>query len=81
MKGKVLAVGLSAVMAITSAMAHPESAATIAKQQLTACMNRQMASSRTVSYNEAMRSCKAKLQPPKDTLASNATNPSEGKAP
>jgi hypothetical protein len=34
-----------------------------------------MSANRSVSYNDAMRACKERLQPPKDTLASN--NPSD----
>ena len=71
MKYILLAMSIGAGMAAGSAHAQPESAAVLAKQQLTECMNRHMAASRNVSYNEAMRTCKAKLQPPKDTLASN----------
>jgi hypothetical protein len=63
---------LAAAQTVT---AHPESAAVIAKQQVTECMNKRMAANKTMSYNEAMRLCKDKQQPPKDTLASNG--PSE----
>jgi hypothetical protein len=76
MKRIILAIGFSATLAIVqTSNAHPESAAVIAKQQLTDCMNKRMAASRSVSYNEAMRVCKEKQQAPKDTLASNG--PSE----
>jgi hypothetical protein len=80
MKHIVWVFGLAAGIAASSAAAQPESAAVIAKRQLTECMNRHMAASKTVSYNEAMRTCKAKLQPPKDTLASNGINQPESKA-
>ena len=33
-------------------------------------MMRRMSADRSLSYNEAMRVCKERLQPPKDTLAS-----------
>ena len=81
MKHIVWAIGLGAGIAAFSAGAQPQSAAIIAKQQLTECMNRHMAASKTVSYNEAMRTCKAKLQPPKDTLAANGSNPPASKSP
>jgi hypothetical protein len=55
--------------------AQPESAAVIAKHQLSECMAKRMAASKTLSYNDAMRACKERLQPPKDTLA--AINPSD----
>lgn len=50
--------------------ARPESAALIARQQLNECMTKRMSANRSLSYNEAMRACKERLQPPKD-LASN----------
>ena len=50
--------------------AQPESAAIIAKHQLSECMSKQMSANRSLSYNDAMRACKQRLQPPKDTLAS-----------
>ena len=76
MKHIIWAIGISvALAAVQTSGAHPQSAAVIAKQQLTECMSRRMAASKTVSYNEALRICKEKQQPPKDTLASNG--PSE----
>jgi hypothetical protein len=76
MKRIILAIGVSAALAaVQPSNAHPQSAAVIAKQQLTECMSRRMAASKTISYNEAMRVCKEQLQPPKETLASNG--PSE----
>jgi hypothetical protein len=76
MKRIMLAIAITAaIAAVPPANAHPQNAAVIAKQQLTECMSKRMAASKTVSYNEAMRFCKEKQQPPKDTLASNA--PSE----
>ena len=72
MKRTILAIGFGVTLAAAQPLsAHPESAAVIAKQQLTECMNRRMAASKSISYNEAMRACKEKQQPPKDTLASN----------
>jgi len=50
--------------------AQPESPAVIAKHQLSECMTKQMSANRSLSYNDAMRACKQRLQPPKDTLAS-----------
>jgi hypothetical protein len=55
--------------------AQPLSPAVIAKHQLSECMSKAMSANRSVSYNDAMRACKERLQPPKDTLASN--NPSD----
>ena len=82
MKRIIWAIGFSATLAfVQSSSAHPESASVIAKQQLTECMNRRMAASKTVSYNEAMRICKEKQQQPKDTLASNGSGNSGAKSP
>lgn len=59
--------------------AQPQSAAVIARHQLSECMSKQMSADRSLSYNDAMRLCKQRLQPPKDTLAS--INPADsGKA-
>jgi hypothetical protein len=55
--------------------AQPESAAIIAKHQLSECMSKQMSANRSLSYYDAMRACKQRLQPPKDTLA--AINPTD----
>ena len=50
--------------------AQPERPAVIAKHQLSECMTKRMSENRSLSYNDAMRACKARLQPAKD-LASN----------
>jgi hypothetical protein len=55
--------------------ALPQSPAVIAKRQLSECMTKRMAADKSLSYNDAMRACKERLQPPKDTLAS--INPGE----
>lgn len=51
--------------------ARPESRAVIARQQLSECMSKRMSANRNLSYNDAMRTCKARLQPPKDLAAVN----------
>jgi hypothetical protein len=43
---------------------------------LSECMTKQMSANRSLSYNDAMRACKLRPQPPKDTLAS--INPTDG---
>ena len=53
-----------------AAPAQPENPAVIAKRQLGACMTKRMSADKTLSYNDALRVCKERLQPPKDTLAS-----------
>jgi hypothetical protein len=71
---KVLA-GSCLVLGAHSTNAQPESAAVIAKHQLSECMIKRMAADKSLSYNDAMRACKERLQAAKDTLAS--INPSE----
>ena len=72
MKRFLTAVGCTTVICIGAhtALARPESAAVIAKRQLSDCMTRRMAADKSLSYNDARRVCKERLQPPKDTLAS-----------
>jgi hypothetical protein len=67
--------GSSLLLGAHTIGAQPESPAVIAKHQLSECMTKRMAADKSVSYNEAMRACKERLLPPKDTLAS--INPSE----
>ena len=52
------------------AIAQPQNAGVIAKRQLSECMTRRMSANKSLSYYDAMRACKERLQPPKDTLAS-----------
>jgi hypothetical protein len=58
-----------------AASAQPQSHAVIAKHQLSECMAKRMSTNRGLSYYDAMRFCKERLQPPKNTLA--AINPTE----
>ena len=51
--------------------ARPESPAVIAKHLLSECMSKRMSADRSVSYNDAMRACKQRSQPPKDLAAIN----------
>ena len=71
---KVLA-GSSLMLGAQTLGAQPQSPAVIAKHQLSECMAKRMAANRNLSYNDAMRACKERIQPPKDTLAS--INPTE----
>jgi hypothetical protein len=81
MRRIIWALGFSAALAaIQPANAQPERPVVIAKQQLVECMNRRMAASKTVSYNDAMRACKERQLPPKDTLASNGPGESGAKS-
>jgi len=75
------AVGWTLIFAVAqTALAQPESPAVIAKRQLSECMTKRMSADKSLSYNDARRVCKERLQPPKDTLA--AINPADtaGKA-
>jgi hypothetical protein len=62
--GSILALGAQSIGA------QPESPAVVAKHQLSECMTKRMAADKSLSYNDAMRACKERMQPPKDTLAS-----------
>ena len=66
---KAIACG-SLIVAAQVVGAQPQSAAVVARHQLSECMSKQMSADRSLSYNDAMRLCKQRLQPPKDTLAS-----------
>jgi hypothetical protein len=51
--------------------ARSESPAVIAKHQLSECMAKRMSANRNLSYNDALRECKERLQPPKDLASIN----------
>ncbi|HEY2781351.1 MAG TPA: hypothetical protein VGI90_11275 [Steroidobacteraceae bacterium] len=71
MRRYLTAVGISLVLlGSQAASAAPESRAIIAKHQLSECMTKRMSANRNLSYNDALRTCKERLQPPKETLAS-----------
>jgi hypothetical protein len=66
----IAAVGGSLILLGSQAViAQPQSPAVIAKRQLSECMAKRMSASKNLSYNEAMRICKERLEPSKDTLA------------
>jgi hypothetical protein len=71
MKRSFKAIACSGLILVAEVVgAQPENPAVIAKHRLSECMTKQMSANRSLSYNDAMRSCKQRLQPPKDTLAS-----------
>ena len=71
MRRFITAVGSSLILlGFQAAWAQPQNPAAIAKQQLSECMRKHMSAEKNLSYNDAMRACKERLQPPKDTLAS-----------
>ena len=70
----VLLVGTHAVAA------PPASQAAAMKRQLHECMARRMGANKMLSYNDAMRTCKERAQPAKESLASIGSNESGTKA-
>jgi hypothetical protein len=71
MKRFLTAVGWTTlILGAHTALAQPQSAAVLAKRQLSECMSKRMSADKGLSYNDARRVCKERLQPPKDTLAS-----------
>jgi hypothetical protein len=60
-------------MAVDS-ISHPVSP----RHQLMACMTKRMSASKTISYNEATKVCKAQLKSQNPALASRTTVNSEG---
>ncbi len=81
MRRFIAAVGSSLILlGSQAATAQPESPAATAKRQLSECMARRMSANKGLSYNDAMRVCKERLQPPKDTLASISPVDSEAKS-
>jgi hypothetical protein len=76
------AIGLCGVMLVGAhaLAAPPGTQAGIMKRQLHECMARRMGANRTLSYNDAMRTCKERAQPPKEALASIGPSESGTKA-
>jgi hypothetical protein len=71
MKRFMSVVGLSAVLLGSYAVAAGPMSPVPSKRQINACMIKRMAADKMLSYNNAMRVCKQRLQPAKDALASN----------
>lgn len=78
---RMLAIGLcSALLSAHASAAPPASQAVIMKRQLHECMARRMGANKTLSYNDALRTCKERAQPSKEALASIGANESGAKA-
>lgn len=78
MQRATTAIYASAVFLMSASAAAVEPAAPstpVLRQQINDCMTKRMAANKTLSYNEAMRTCKALLQPSKDTLTANSPAP------
>jgi hypothetical protein len=75
-------VGLSSALLVGAQVmaTQPMSQAALFKRQLSDCMSRRMGADRTLSYNDAMRTCRDRLQPTKEALASNSPGESGTKA-
>jgi hypothetical protein len=78
----LVAVGISSALLVgaLAAAAQPMSQAALFKRQLSDCMSRRMGADRTLSYKDAMRTCKDRLQPAKEALASNSPREADTKA-
>jgi hypothetical protein len=68
-------------VAVQVSAAPPESqSAANVKRQINSCMVRRMGADKMLSYNDAMRACKERVQPAKEALASVAPSDSGTKA-
>lgn len=63
---------------VNSTQAAPRSPTAQAQRQLAGCMNRQMAASKTVSYNQASKICKELLKHPSDNLTASDASKAAG---
>jgi hypothetical protein len=70
-RGGTLFVLIGAAGMSMQAMAADPNRPVSPRRQLSACMSKQMAASRTISYNQATAVCKAQLKAKAPTLASS----------
>jgi hypothetical protein len=77
-----LTIGLGGAVLIgaPAVAAPPTSQSALMKRQINDCMTRRMGANRTLSYKDAMRACKERIQPAKEALASIGTSESGTKA-
>ncbi len=69
------------LLSVSAAAVEPTApSGALLRQQVNDCMAKKMAANKTLSYNEAMRTCKAGLQPSKDVLTANSSAPVATKA-
>ncbi len=71
----VLAGMMAGAAAQASAAGASTAPGTSRKRQISECMSKQMSASRTLSYNEASKICKAQLKSQSPTLANGAAKP------
>jgi hypothetical protein len=81
MKRFMTAIGLSSVVLLGAhaVAAPPASQAALLRRQINDCMTRRMGADRFLSYKDAMRTCKDRIQPAKEALASNSPTDSGAK--
>lgn len=81
MKWSVVFLIGASVAAISQAVAvTPVSHAILNRRQLADCMTKQMAASRTISYNEASKVCKDRIKAQADSLeARNEARPANAR--
>jgi hypothetical protein len=81
MRNAMTAIGACGLILTSELAAAADSTSpAMIRQQISDCMTKKMGADRTLSYNDAMRTCKARLQPPKETLASNGAAPPASKS-
>ena len=76
--------GFGALMLIGAqslAAPPPPSQSAQMKRQMADCMTKKMSANRTLSYNDARKGCKERLQPGKDEVASITPVPAAIKTP
>jgi hypothetical protein len=83
MKRVMTVVSFGALMLIgaQTLAAPPPSQSAQMKRQMADCMTKKMSANRTLSYNEARKGCKERLQPGKDEVASITPVPTTIKTP
>ena len=62
-------------------VAAPPPSPTLMKRQISECMTKKMMANKTLSYNDARKGCKERLQPGKDEVASITPVPAVTKTP
>jgi len=73
--------GLMLMGAQSVAAPPPPNPSTLMKRQMADCMTKKMTANKTLSYNDARKGCKERLQPGKDEVASITPVPAATKTP